>query len=226
MITTEIDRYPNGAIQRKRTFLNGKLHGIGEKPAVKTYFLSGVTRSKAYMKHGIDKRTHDRPTFVTFYENKAVNCENWTSHRQGIAVLHRRYKPALRIHSYNGKLAFEMYVLHGQEGRNGAGPTAIRYNMRGKVIHTRREKIVNRATIAYTLSFTPQPTTESGDVCAICICAFNRDKVGIGYATVSGCNHQFHETCFMQWIKTNPTCPMCRAAVPVVRVPKKIKKIK
>lgn len=48
------------------------------------------------------------------------------------------------------------------------------------------------------------------DECVICrrLYAFNDEMC------VNQCSHIFHYKCLEQWIKVNPTCPVCRTTVP------------
>ena len=47
--------------------------------------------------------------------------------------------------------------------------------------------------------------------CAICMLPFEKDE----QVTPLPCNmnHCFHEACIAEWLKTNPSCPNCRAPV-------------
>jgi hypothetical protein len=44
------------------------------------------------------------------------------------------------------------------------------------------------------------------DDCAICLGPFDAAEPMLALA----CNHVMHDVCIKQWIKTDPTCPMCR----------------
>jgi hypothetical protein len=43
------------------------------------------------------------------------------------------------------------------------------------------------------------------EICSICLLDTTKDKI----ITVC-CNNSFHEKCYTDWIKINPTCPLCR----------------
>ena len=43
------------------------------------------------------------------------------------------------------------------------------------------------------------------------ICLNNLDKDDKSIITVNCCNHQFHNKCYLEWIKQKNACPLCRA---------------
>ena len=45
-------------------------------------------------------------------------------------------------------------------------------------------------------------------VCSICLLPINNDQ------RTTACNHIFHGGCLDQWLSQNPTCPLCRSALP------------
>ena len=46
--------------------------------------------------------------------------------------------------------------------------------------------------------------------CIICMDAFLE---GIQITSYPMCNHKYHQTCLMEWLKTKTNCPMCRRGV-------------
>jgi hypothetical protein len=43
------------------------------------------------------------------------------------------------------------------------------------------------------------------EICSICLLDITKDKI-----TTICCNNSFHEKCYSDWMKINPTCPLCR----------------
>lgn len=50
--------------------------------------------------------------------------------------------------------------------------------------------------------------------CSICLC-----DIEIGNkAAVLNCRHSFHHFCISKWFQINPSCPLCRAEIPLAAV--------
>eukprot|EP00794_Sanderia_malayensis_P005334 gene5334-6003_t len=47
--------------------------------------------------------------------------------------------------------------------------------------------------------------------CVVCICDFESEEM----LRILPCSHEFHCRCVDKWLKSNPTCPICRAVVHV-----------
>ena len=45
--------------------------------------------------------------------------------------------------------------------------------------------------------------------CIICFCEYGPDDD----VSPLPCGHYFHAECIENWVKDNPTCPMCRAEI-------------
>jgi E3 ubiquitin-protein ligase RNF38/44 len=43
--------------------------------------------------------------------------------------------------------------------------------------------------------------------CVVCMCEFENRQL----LRALPCNHEFHAKCVDKWLKTNRTCPICRA---------------
>lgn len=43
--------------------------------------------------------------------------------------------------------------------------------------------------------------------CPICLCEYQPDEI---LRTIPECNHHFHAACVDEWLRKNPTCPVCR----------------
>ena len=52
-----------------------------------------------------------------------------------------------------------------------------------------------------------QNEIEPNDVCSICLDSFNND---IQNHTLIECNHTFHSTCLIGWLRVKSGCPLCR----------------
>lgn len=50
------------------------------------------------------------------------------------------------------------------------------------------------------------------------ICLDNLKKEGEECVTTYECNHNFHLKCLNSWVKTRPSCPLCRHDLRVVKV--------
>nr|GMD65973.1 E3 ubiquitin-protein ligase At4g11680-like [Ipomoea batatas] len=48
---------------------------------------------------------------------------------------------------------------------------------------------------------------EDGECCSICLEEFTR---GMVITELAPCSHRFHNACIAQWLRNNPTCPICR----------------
>ncbi|KAG2332590.1 hypothetical protein Bca4012_017846 [Brassica carinata] len=53
---------------------------------------------------------------------------------------------------------------------------------------------------------------ETGNECTVCLSAF---ADGEEIRRLSACKHAFHVSCIEPWLKDHPSCPICRADVPV-----------
>lgn len=66
---------------------------------------------------------------------------------------------------------------------------------------------------AYLMNYTqetnliPLTITSSDDNCSICMTSDEQQWV----KTI--CSHEFHDSCIKEWIKQNPTCPLCRQSL-------------
>lgn len=50
--------------------------------------------------------------------------------------------------------------------------------------------------------------SEAGDVCPICLEQYaNGDEL----VRLMNCKHSMHAACIRTWLKTHPSCPLCRA---------------
>ncbi|XP_062025565.1 putative RING-H2 finger protein ATL69 isoform X1 [Rosa rugosa] len=43
--------------------------------------------------------------------------------------------------------------------------------------------------------------------CPICLCEYQPEET---IRTIPECNHHFHASCIDEWLRKNPTCPVCR----------------
>ncbi len=48
------------------------------------------------------------------------------------------------------------------------------------------------------------------DECAICLMPLDNIKDNI---TVNCCNKQFHNICYIKWMRVKPECPLCRNTI-------------
>lgn len=55
--------------------------------------------------------------------------------------------------------------------------------------------------------------SQSPPCCAICL---NDICGGDSYRKLAGCNHIFHCECIDVWLRSQPTCPLCRNKVPQI----------
>ena len=69
----------------------------------------------------------------------------------------------------------------------------------------RLNKICSDCNLESLLNHTEN--VEVDDDCSICYNSLKEDSIKLR------CSHTFHRTCISQWIKTSPTCPMCRTNV-------------
>ncbi|KAF6162369.1 hypothetical protein GIB67_005289 [Kingdonia uniflora] len=51
-----------------------------------------------------------------------------------------------------------------------------------------------------------------GDVCTVCLKEW---KVGDEAVKTGVCEHWFHSTCIVPWLRRNNSCPVCRSNVPI-----------
>ncbi|CAH1391904.1 unnamed protein product [Nezara viridula] len=67
---------------------------------------------------------------------------------------------------------------------------------------------LNKAEIDQLPSFKFNAGDQEGDQtsCVICLCDFETRQILRGLP----CSHQFHAKCVDKWLKSNPTCPICR----------------
>lgn len=87
--------------------------------------------------------------------------------------------------------------LHGRMGHHIPHTKAYRREMQRMMNRPRPPRIT-----VHTPALTIKPNTE----CPICITTIAPSEG----AVLEGCHHTFHRVCAMQWLKDNPTCPMCR----------------
>lgn len=57
---------------------------------------------------------------------------------------------------------------------------------------------------------------ENNGECSICLDMLKKE--GEECVTTYECNHSFHLTCLNSWVKTRPSCPLCRHDLRVVKV--------
>ncbi|KAM5572172.1 putative RING-H2 finger protein ATL69, partial [Rosa sericea] len=43
--------------------------------------------------------------------------------------------------------------------------------------------------------------------CPICLCEYQPEET---IRTIPECNHHFHASCIDEWLRKNPTCPVCK----------------
>ncbi|KAL8500555.1 hypothetical protein ACS0TY_020219 [Phlomoides rotata] len=55
--------------------------------------------------------------------------------------------------------------------------------------------------------------TQSPPYCAICL---NDIRGGDSYRKLAECSHSFHSDCIDVWLRSHPTCPLCRNQVPQI----------
>lgn len=74
-------------------------------------------------------------------------------------------------------------------------------------IIAQNDEIIN---ITYIKSININEIDEENKQCSICLEEYD-EKSNLN--RLMRCKHVFHETCINKWIKTNETCPLCRANV-------------
>ena len=72
----------------------------------------------------------------------------------------------------------------------------------------KRRRRTNLNGIRHELRKNLSNENEEGD-CSICLETYKAEDL----TTKLTCNHLFHSTCIAQWIRSNKTCPYCRASV-------------
>lgn len=49
------------------------------------------------------------------------------------------------------------------------------------------------------------------NTCPICLCEYQAKET---LRSIPECNHHFHASCIDEWLRKNPTCPVCRKNPP------------
>ncbi|XP_076955738.1 E3 ubiquitin protein ligase RIE1-like [Bidens hawaiensis] len=58
----------------------------------------------------------------------------------------------------------------------------------------------------------PNADVEQPDECCICLCDFE----GGGQLLLLPCNHPFHSTCIVKWLRLKASCPVCKLLVTAI----------
>nr|XP_039262734.1 E3 ubiquitin-protein ligase RNF38-like [Styela clava] len=68
---------------------------------------------------------------------------------------------------------------------------------------------LSKNQIEHLLSYRYKPDNHQGDqtICVVCMCDWEPKQL----MRVLPCNHEFHAKCVDKWLKSNRTCPICRA---------------
>ncbi|RWV94538.1 hypothetical protein GW17_00042913 [Ensete ventricosum] len=62
----------------------------------------------------------------------------------------------------------------------------------------------------FTLAFALASLPMSSPDCAVCLCPFSpHDELRL----LPACRHAFHSSCVEPWLRTTPSCPLCRASI-------------
>ncbi|KAM0896551.1 hypothetical protein ACQ4PT_023133 [Festuca glaucescens] len=97
---------------------------------------------------------------------------------------------------------------HHDQAPAGAGDAELQDN-REEGEEKRRRRLIEslpRFTMASALAALPKSSPD----CAVCLSPFTPDAE---LRLLPACRHAFHAACVDAWLRTSPTCPLCRATV-------------
>ncbi|VAH18062.1 E3 ubiquitin-protein ligase ATL4-like [Triticum dicoccoides] len=79
----------------------------------------------------------------------------------------------------------------------------------GKEAAAERERLIGRLPL-FTLASSLAALPRSSRDCAVCQCVFCGDDE---LRLLPACRHAFHSSCVDPWLRSNPSCPLCRASI-------------